>query len=47
MELEDELRPRDKANLAQSLNLLKEEITHALNKTPAQTEALLEKALGV
>ena len=43
---EDGLGPRDKANLAQSLTLLKEEITHSLKKTSAQTELLLEKALA-
>ena len=42
---EEELRPRDRANLEQSLNLLKEEITHSLNKTPAQVDALIGKAL--
>lgn len=42
---EDELRPRDRTNLAQSLTLLREEITHSLKKTPAQAEKLLEKAL--
>jgi RNA polymerase-interacting CarD/CdnL/TRCF family regulator len=42
---EEGLRPRDKANLAQSLALLKEEITYSLKKTSAQVEMLLEKAL--
>ena len=32
-------------NLAQSLALLKEEITYSLKKTSAQAERLLEKAL--
>ena len=45
MKPESELRPRDKANLAQSLTLLKEEITYSLKKTPSQVESLLEKAL--
>jgi RNA polymerase-interacting CarD/CdnL/TRCF family regulator len=45
MEAADELRPRDKANLAQSLNLLTEEITQSLQKTPAQTSKLIRKAL--
>jgi len=45
MGAEDELRPRDKANLAQSLALLKEEITYSLKKTPAQVETLIGKAL--
>jgi RNA polymerase-interacting CarD/CdnL/TRCF family regulator len=42
---EEGLRPRDRANLAQSLALLKEEITYSLKKTSAQAERLLEKAL--
>jgi RNA polymerase-interacting CarD/CdnL/TRCF family regulator len=42
---EEELRPRDRANLEQSLNLLREEITHSLKKTPAQADKLIGKAL--
>ena len=43
---DDELRPRDRANLAQSMALLKEEITYSLKKTPAQVDTLIGKALG-
>ena len=35
---DDELRPRDRANLVQSMALLKEEITYSLKKTPAQVD---------
>jgi CarD family transcriptional regulator len=42
---EEELRPRDKANLEQSLNLLKEEIIYSLKKTPTQVDKLIGKAL--
>ena len=42
---EDELRPRDRANLAQSLGLLTEEITESLNKTPAQASKLIQEAI--
>ena len=45
LDSEDELRPRDKVNLAQSLALLKEEITHSLRKSPAQVDRLIGKAL--
>jgi RNA polymerase-interacting CarD/CdnL/TRCF family regulator len=45
MEAEDELRPRDKANLAHSLGLLTEELTQSLAKTPAQTRKLIQSAL--
>jgi len=43
---EDELRPRDKANLTRALGLLTEEITQSLNKTPAQASKLIQKALN-
>jgi len=45
METVDELRPRDKANLARSLRLLTEEISRALKKTPAQAAELIQSAL--
>ena len=42
---DEELRPADRANLEQSLSLLKEEITYSLKKTPAQVDKLIGKAL--
>jgi len=46
--LEDDgpLRPRDKAHLTQSLDLLTEELSHALNKRPAQTRKLINAAVA-
>jgi RNA polymerase-interacting CarD/CdnL/TRCF family regulator len=46
MDSEEELRPRDKANLAHALGLITEEITESLNKTPAQAAKLIQKALN-
>jgi RNA polymerase-interacting CarD/CdnL/TRCF family regulator len=45
MESEQELRPRDKANLNRSLNLLTEEITQSLKKSPTQASKLIRQAL--
>ena len=45
LDSDDELRPKDKANLTQSLSLLTEEITRSLNKTPSQASKLIQKAL--
>jgi len=46
--LEDDgpLRPRDKAHLSQSMELLTEELSHALNKRPAQTRKLINAAVA-
>ena len=46
MDSNDELRPKDRANLTQSLGLLTEEITQSLNKTPSQASKLIQKALN-
>ena len=45
MESADELRPRDRKNLSDTLDLLEEELTASLNKTAAQTRKLLQEAL--
>jgi len=45
MKSRDELRPRDKANLTRSLNLLAEELTFSLKKTSDQASELIQKAL--
>ena len=46
MESADELRPRDRRNLNDTLDLLEEELTASLNKTPAQARELLQDALA-
>jgi CarD family transcriptional regulator len=45
MESADELRPRDRRNLYDTLDLLEQELTESLNKTPVQVRKLLEEAL--
>ena len=45
MESADELRPRDRRNLHHSLELIEEELTQSLNKTPTQARQLLQAAL--
>lgn len=44
MEAEGTLRPRDKGHLNQSLDLLVEEVSRTLKKTPEQARKLIEKA---
>ena len=46
MDSDGELRPKDRANLTQSLSLLTEEITQSLNKTPSQASKLIQEALN-
>jgi RNA polymerase-interacting CarD/CdnL/TRCF family regulator len=46
LESEGDLRPRDRAHLKQSLELLTDELARALKKRPAQAERLLMEATG-
>jgi RNA polymerase-interacting CarD/CdnL/TRCF family regulator len=46
MEADGTLRPRDKANLDQSMELLTEELSRALEKTPAQAHQLIRKVIS-
>jgi len=46
LEDDEPLRPRDKGHLAQSLDLLTEELSLALNKRPAQTRKLINAAVA-
>ena len=46
LEDKEPLRPRDKAHLVQSLELLTEELSHALNKRPSQTRKLINVAIA-